>query len=118
MASIRSAIRASVCTPIIATMDDGLPSISSGAVGSRFVSQSDIELAQAKRDEQWKAAYARYAASSSLVRAIWRRPDSPRRSLGQEPPPRPVEDVYDGRSLAEVSRSSLCDCGAVKLTWL
>ncbi|KAI0034288.1 N-terminal domain of NEFA-interacting nuclear protein NIP30-domain-containing protein, partial [Vararia minispora EC-137] len=57
-----------------------LPSLSSGAVGSRFVSQSDIEHARAKREEQWKAAYAR---------------------LGQEPPPQPKEDVYDGRSLAE-----------------
>ncbi|TDL28380.1 hypothetical protein BD410DRAFT_759558 [Rickenella mellea] len=63
-------------------MDDSIPSISSatGTVGSRFVSQSDIESAKAKRDEQWKAAYAR---------------------LGQEPPPQPVEDVFDGRSLAE-----------------
>jgi len=60
-------------------MDD-IPSISSGAVGSRFVSQSEIETAKARRDEQWKAAYAR---------------------LGQEPPPQPAEDVFDGRSLAE-----------------
>ncbi|KAJ3477545.1 hypothetical protein NLI96_g10394 [Meripilus lineatus] len=61
-------------------MDD-IPSISSGSVGSRFVSQSELETAKARRDEQWKAAYAR---------------------LGQEPPPQPVEDVFDGRSLAEV----------------
>ncbi|KAJ7597153.1 N-terminal domain of NEFA-interacting nuclear protein NIP30-domain-containing protein [Mycena floridula] len=55
-------------------------SISMGDVGSRFVSQDDVESARAKRDEQWKAAYAR---------------------LGQEPP-KPVEDsTYDGRSLAE-----------------
>ncbi|KAI0051727.1 hypothetical protein FA95DRAFT_1554258 [Auriscalpium vulgare] len=40
--------------------DDAIPSISSGAVGSRFVSQSDIDTAKARRDEQWKAAYARY----------------------------------------------------------
>ncbi|KAI0788610.1 N-terminal domain of NEFA-interacting nuclear protein NIP30-domain-containing protein [Abortiporus biennis] len=60
-------------------MED-IPSISSGSVGSRFVSQSEIETAKARRDEQWKAAYAR---------------------LGQEPPPQPVEDVFDGRSLAE-----------------
>lgn len=39
---------------------DAIPSISSGAVGSRFVSQSDIDTAKARRDEQWKAAYARY----------------------------------------------------------
>ncbi|KAF8527982.1 N-terminal domain of NEFA-interacting nuclear protein NIP30-domain-containing protein [Hysterangium stoloniferum] len=61
-------------------MDD-IPSLSSGTVGSRFVSQADIDEAKSKRDEQWKAAYAR---------------------LGQEPPERPAEDVYDGRSLAEV----------------
>ncbi|GBE77838.1 predicted protein [Sparassis crispa] len=59
---------------------DAIPSISSGNVGSRFVSQNDIETAKAKREEQWKAAYAR---------------------LGQEPPPPPTEDVFDGRSLAE-----------------
>ncbi|PCH33819.1 hypothetical protein WOLCODRAFT_64011 [Wolfiporia cocos MD-104 SS10] len=59
---------------------DSIPSISSGAVGSRFVSQSDIDIAKARREEQWRAAYAR---------------------LGQEPPPPPTEDVFDGRSLAE-----------------
>ncbi|KAI0257598.1 N-terminal domain of NEFA-interacting nuclear protein NIP30-domain-containing protein [Lactifluus subvellereus] len=59
---------------------EAIPSISTGAVGSRFVSQSDVEAARARRDEQWKAAYAR---------------------LGQEPPPPPQEDAYDGRSLAE-----------------
>ncbi|KAI9457734.1 N-terminal domain of NEFA-interacting nuclear protein NIP30-domain-containing protein [Russula earlei] len=60
--------------------DEALPSISTGVVGSRFVSQTDIEAARARREEQWKAAYAR---------------------LGQEPPPAPQEDAYDGRSLAE-----------------
>ncbi|KAH9837084.1 N-terminal domain of NEFA-interacting nuclear protein NIP30-domain-containing protein [Rhodofomes roseus] len=59
---------------------DAIPSISSGAVGSRFVTQNDIDTAKARRDEQWKAAYAR---------------------LGQEPPPPPAEDAFDGRSLAE-----------------
>ncbi|KAI0734564.1 N-terminal domain of NEFA-interacting nuclear protein NIP30-domain-containing protein [Fomitopsis betulina] len=59
---------------------DAIPSISSGAVGSRFVSQGDIDTAKARREEQWKAAYAR---------------------LGQEPPPPPAEDAFDGRSLAE-----------------
>lgn len=41
------------------TMD--LPSVSSqpGTVGSRFISQDDIDSAKARRDEQWKAAYAR-----------------------------------------------------------
>ncbi|PVG03483.1 hypothetical protein CPB86DRAFT_804020 [Serendipita vermifera] len=47
---------------------------------SRFVSQQEIESANAKREEAWKAAYAR---------------------IGQEPPPKPEPDVYDGRSLAE-----------------
>ncbi|KAI0375340.1 hypothetical protein BV20DRAFT_1110440 [Pilatotrama ljubarskyi] len=61
-------------------MDDAIPSISTAGVGSRFVSQSELETAKAKRDEQWKAAYAR---------------------LGQEPPPQPADDVFDGRSLAE-----------------
>ena len=40
-------------------MDDSIPSISTGTVGSRFVSSNDIETAKARRDEQWKAAYAR-----------------------------------------------------------
>ncbi|KAI0318468.1 N-terminal domain of NEFA-interacting nuclear protein NIP30-domain-containing protein [Amylostereum chailletii] len=61
-------------------MAEDIPSLSSGVVGSRFVSQSDIDSARARRDEQWKAAYSR---------------------LGQEPPPQPQEDAYDGRSLAE-----------------
>ncbi|KAI0778518.1 N-terminal domain of NEFA-interacting nuclear protein NIP30-domain-containing protein [Trametes elegans] len=62
-------------------MDDAIPSISTSGVGSRFVSQSELEIAKAKRDEQWKAAYAR---------------------LGQDPPPQQaVDDAFDGRSLAE-----------------
>jgi len=44
-------------------MDDSIPSISTGSVGSRFVSSNDIETAKARRDEQWKAAYARQASS-------------------------------------------------------
>jgi hypothetical protein len=59
---------------------EAIPSISSGVVGSRFVTENEIDLAKARREEQWKAAYAR---------------------LGQEPPPQPKEEVYDGRSLAE-----------------
>lgn len=59
-----------------------IPSLSTGIVGSRFVSQDEVDTARARRDEQWKAAYAR---------------------LGQEPPPQQQEDSYDGRSLAEVS---------------
>ncbi|KIK47284.1 hypothetical protein CY34DRAFT_262703 [Suillus luteus UH-Slu-Lm8-n1] len=61
-------------------MEDGLPSVSVSGVGSRFISQNDLEEAKARRDDQWKAAYAR---------------------LGQVPPPQPVEDSFDGRSLAE-----------------
>jgi len=57
-----------------------VPSLSSGVVGSRFVTQEEVESAKARKDEQWKAAYAR---------------------LGQEPPPPQQEDSYDGRSLAE-----------------
>ncbi|KAF5377448.1 hypothetical protein D9615_005303 [Tricholomella constricta] len=64
-------------------MDESIiPSLSAGPVGSRFVSQNDLDTAKARRDEQWKAAYAR---------------------LGQEPPQQQQqhEDSYDGRSLAE-----------------
>lgn len=43
------------------SMDDAIPSLSTGAVGSRFVSQEELETAKARRQEQWKAAYARYA---------------------------------------------------------
>ncbi|TFL06604.1 N-terminal domain of NEFA-interacting nuclear protein NIP30-domain-containing protein [Pterulicium gracile] len=57
-----------------------IPSLSSGVVGSRFVTESEVDLVRARRDEQWKAAYAR---------------------LGQEPPPQPKDEVFDGRSLAE-----------------
>jgi len=61
-------------------MDADIPSLSSGSVGSRFVSQTELDVARQRREEQWKAAYAR---------------------LGQDPPPQQVEDAFDGRSLAE-----------------
>ncbi|TFK89623.1 hypothetical protein K466DRAFT_644861 [Polyporus arcularius HHB13444] len=64
-------------------MDDAIPSISTDGVGSRFVSQTELEAAKARRDEQWRAAYAR---------------------LGQEPPQLPQEDAFDGRSLAEAAK--------------
>ncbi|KAF9532040.1 NEFA-interacting nuclear protein NIP30 [Crepidotus variabilis] len=66
-------------------MEESLvPSLSAGVVGSRFVSSDEIESAKARRDEQWKAAYAR---------------------LGQEPPPQlQTDDTYDGRSLAEIAK--------------
>ncbi|KDR85107.1 hypothetical protein GALMADRAFT_260808, partial [Galerina marginata CBS 339.88] len=57
-----------------------IPSLSAGVVGSRFITQDEVETAKVRREEQWKAAYAR---------------------LGQEPPPQQQEEVYDGRSLAE-----------------
>ncbi|KAF8912773.1 NEFA-interacting nuclear protein NIP30 [Gymnopilus junonius] len=60
-----------------------IPSLSAGVVGSRFVTQDEVDTAKQRREEQWKAAYAR------------------RVSLGQEPPPQQQEEVYDGRSLAE-----------------
>ncbi|KAF8740600.1 hypothetical protein AX14_007981 [Amanita brunnescens Koide BX004] len=57
-----------------------VPSLSAGVVGSRFITQDEIDAARQRREEQWKAAYAR---------------------LGQEPPPQQQDDHYDGRSLAE-----------------
>ncbi|KAF5374795.1 hypothetical protein D9758_000165 [Tetrapyrgos nigripes] len=63
-------------------MDD-IPSLSNRPVGSRFVTQDEVESARARREEQWKAAYAR---------------------LGQEPPPPQQEDAFDGRSLAEIAK--------------
>ena len=79
--------------------EEAIPSISTGAVGSRFISQSDLETAKARRDEQWKAAYARFAFCTSLTHAY---SNDLLLRLGQEPPPPPQEDAYDGRSLAEV----------------
>jgi hypothetical protein len=43
-------------TSPVPAMDD-IPSLSSGDVGSRFVSQSEIDTAKAKRDEQWKVRH-------------------------------------------------------------
>ena len=42
-------------------MDDAIPSLQAAGVGSRFVSQEELETAKARRQEQWKAAYARCA---------------------------------------------------------
>ncbi|KAG8790993.1 hypothetical protein FRC12_010429 [Ceratobasidium sp. 428] len=71
-------------------MEEGNPLAAlatTGSVGSRFVSQAEIDSAKERRDADWKAAYAR---------------------LGQEPPPKPVEDeTYDGRSLYEGEESAL-----------
>jgi len=60
--------------------DVDIPSISSGPVGSRFVSQTELDQAKANREAQWKATYAR---------------------LGQEPPPVQEDTEYDGKSLYE-----------------
>lgn len=77
--------------------DAPVPSLTSGEIGSRFVSQTELDAANKKRDEAWKAAYARYGSVTlhlfSSIEAFTR--------LGQAPPPR-EEPVYDGRSLAEV----------------
>ena len=81
-------------------MEDALPLVAIGGVGSRFVSQNDLEEAKARRDEQWKAAYARCAV---FLTSIIRHVKLKRARLGQAPPPQPVEDSSDGRSLAEVS---------------
>ena len=40
-------------------MEADIPSLSSGSVGSRFVSQTELDVARQRREEQWKAAYAR-----------------------------------------------------------
>jgi hypothetical protein len=40
--------------------EEALPSISTGQVGSRFVTEKEVVEARAKRDEAWQAAYARY----------------------------------------------------------
>ncbi|KAJ9117829.1 hypothetical protein QFC20_000109 [Naganishia adeliensis] len=64
-------------------MDDSIPVTglqTSGSVSSRFVSQNELDEAKKRKDEEWKAAYAR---------------------LGQEPPPQQEETEYDPRSLYE-----------------
>lgn len=81
-----------------------IPSLSTGVVGSRFVTQDEVETAKARRDEQWKAAYARLTLRSHrFIVAVAEK--YPLHRLGQEPPPQQQEDSYDGRSLAEVSVS-------------
>jgi len=36
-----------------------IPSLSAGVVGSRFITQDEVETVKLRREEQWKAAYAR-----------------------------------------------------------
>ncbi|KAG6381285.1 hypothetical protein JVT61DRAFT_5690 [Boletus reticuloceps] len=81
-------------------MEEGLPTVAVTGVASRFVSQTDIEAARTRREEQWRAAYAR---SVRTIHTTLARVRSSVFRLGQEPPPQPTEDAFDGRSLAEVS---------------
>lgn len=61
--------------PNFSRMEEGIPSLSSGTVGSRFVSQNDIDKANETRDAEWKAAYARLAQSLRVTnRLVDRRP--------------------------------------------
>ena len=53
-----------------AAMEEAIPSISTAGVGSRFVSQDDIEAAKSRRDEQWRAAYARHVPHCANYRLI------------------------------------------------
>lgn len=80
-------------------MEEGVPTVAVNGVASRFVSQTDIEAARTRKQEQWKAAYARCFTCGphpvAVAHVVFSR-------LGQEPPPQPVEDSFDGRSLAEV----------------
>lgn len=48
--------------------DSLIPSLSDGQVGSRFVTEHEIDSARARRDEQWKAAYARFVAPAHPTR--------------------------------------------------
>lgn len=80
-----------------------IPSLSGGVVGSRFVTQDEVETAKVRREEQWKAAYARF-----VIHFAAKLPSYTQNSLGQEPPPVQQEEVYDGRSLAEVSCLQPC----------
>ena len=54
------------------SVDEALPNITSqpGTVGSRFVSQNDLDQAKARREEQWKAAYARFTSLPFLIYLI------------------------------------------------
>lgn len=83
-----------------------IPSLSGGVVGSRFITQDEIDAARQRKEEQWKAAYARYFA---LWYCLDHLTHSPIR-LGQEPPPQQEADHYDGRSLAEVSSTPVVSC--------
>lgn len=75
-------------TTTTAMEEANIPSLSSGAIGSRFVSQDDLESAKSRREEQWKAAYARYCISTilnshtdSLAQSWSGTPETSRRAL-------------------------------------
>jgi len=67
----------------------------SSSVASRFVSEEALAKAEAVRAEEWRKTYER---------------------LGQEPPPMPKNENYDGRTLFErlqeqkVSRAASRNC--------
>ena len=78
----------------------------SGSVGSRFVTQDELDDAKKAKEEEWKAAYERSVASTcDIYRYILPSKliiDCFKNRLGQEPPPMPEEKEYDPRSLFEV----------------
>jgi len=50
-------------SPLLDIMEQQpIPSLSGGVVGSRFITQDEIDAARQRKEEQWKAAYARYFA--------------------------------------------------------
>ncbi|TXT08744.1 hypothetical protein VHUM_02872 [Vanrija humicola] len=55
--------------------------LATGSIAARFVSQNALDEATARREQEWKDAYAR---------------------IGQEPPPQMLEQPDDGRTLYEV----------------
>lgn len=56
--------RAAVPCPHPSMEESLIPSLSAGVVGSRFVTQDEVETAKLRREEQWKAAYARSGNNS------------------------------------------------------
>lgn len=95
--------RSAVPLSVNHNMEESLiPSLSAGVVGSRFITQDEVETVKLRREEQWKAAYARLVVLFHFVCVV-----AHLHRLGQEPPPQQQEDAYDGRSLAEVSSTSI-----------
>ena len=44
--------------------------LSSGQVGSRFVTQNELDDARERREEQWRQAYARFVDIGALPRPV------------------------------------------------